>query len=60
MKPYTTTGELNDQESLRANWRRSGNYNNGGNYRPKSADMPWKKKMRQRLKRGLRDEIQAV
>jgi hypothetical protein len=54
MKPYTTTGERNDEEDLRRNWRRSGNYNNGGNYRPKNADRANKKTHRARMKRDLR------
>lgn len=51
MKPYTTTGEKNDQESLRANWRGNNNYHR------KKADRENKKTHRQRLKRKLNKEI---
>lgn len=48
MRPYTTTGECNDQESLRANWRANNNYHR------KAKDRANKKTYRQRLKRQLR------
>lgn len=51
MKPYTKTGECNDQESLRANWRGNNNYHR------KVKDRENKKTYRQRLKKKLKDEI---
>lgn len=50
MKPYTITSEVNDQESLRANWRGNNNYHR------KVKDRANKKQYRQRLKRKLRHE----
>jgi len=54
MKHYTTTGDCNTQEDLRANWRRN------KNYRRKVADRAGKKRFRSRLKRDLAKLINRI
>ena len=50
MKPYTRTGENNQEEDLRANWRMNGNRH------CKYRDRINKKSYRQVLKRRLKKE----
>ena len=54
MKPYTTTGECNDQESLRANWRGNNNCHR------KVKDRGNRKTYRARLKQLTRREAQGL
>jgi hypothetical protein len=48
LRPYTKVGKANLDEDLRRNWR------NNKNYYRKKIDRPFKKMMRQELKRDLR------